>query len=309
MMLWYHRKMHRSVDQFFKFKAAALLATFMFVSLLVGCGDETGDALRDNADVEVLNTSCRVTGFPDTVTGNSLQTIQFNWIDVPESHQKQKFMVKVHFVNSEDTIIFQDDHILPDTFASYQREILIPLIPRSQKVTMLAGLYIPGSDVRYAIQNSQDISGNKVPVAQFTVTPPLHIDDLPEARISYGSGWYQKEFGESSNDSWRWISQTAECKLKGADRDLILYLHGFVPEDRLNGAVTLELLLDGEILGRYEDLTGEFIIKRVIENSQIQNGEFGELTIVADKSFMPAEIEQTDDTRSLSVMIKQFYFN
>jgi len=284
------------------------IGAILTVALMCGCQKSTDVQNADTDAYTVLDTRCRITGFPDTVTGNSLQSITYQWSNLPESSETGKFMVKVHFVNSEGTVLFQDDHFLQGK-SEYTRELLIPLISRSQKVTMMIGLYVPDSSVKYSIHNSDGQTGPKVPVAQFTVTPPLHIDDLPEARISYGEGWYQKEFGPGANNTWRWISERAECKLKGADRDLILYIHGWVPDDRLDGPVSLALSLDGNPLGVYENLNGEFIIKRVIESSSINNGEFADLTITVDKSFTPSDFEKTDDTRSLSVMIRQFYFN
>jgi len=305
----YLRRILKSPDTFFKSSIPSAIALCVCCLCFWACGSEPDADLTKDESIDVLNTVCSVTGFPDTVTGNSLHTVTYQWEKLPEMQKEKPLMAKVHFVNSDDRILFQDDHRLPVNKKTYQRELLIPLIPRSQRVRMLAGLFIPQSNVKLAVNNADGHTGTKVEVASFVVTPPLHIDDLPEARISYGPGWHQKEFGEGPNDAWRWMSKQAQCTLKGADRELILYMHGWTPSDKLGDSIDLELTLDGEPLGMYQDLDGEFIIKRVIPDDMLADGDSGELVITASKSFVPSELEDTDDTRELSIMVKQLYFN
>jgi hypothetical protein len=248
------------------------------------------------------------------VYGNSLHELDYTWSGLDHlSQYGDGFMVKVHYVGSEGKILFQDDHSLKmaqNGYAEhYKRQVLIPLIPRSQEVRMLVGLFRKNDDNKYAIQQNDSTYIPKLPVATFKVMPPVNIDDLPEARITFLDGWYAKEYGQSPTDSWRWIQPEAKCKLKGADKDLVLYIHGWIPEENLKSQFDITLYLDGNELGVYKSLQENFIIKRVIEKDEIGDGQFAELKIVSNKSFCPADFGHVEDSRNLSAMVKDIYFN
>ncbi|MBN1296277.1 hypothetical protein JXA80_05820 [bacterium] len=307
MMQLFRKRTPMLSEPFYRLAILAWCPVLLLGTITItGC---SGNKSASQESIEHLQSVCTVEGIPDSVTGNSLHTVTFSWQNIPQNLLEQNVMVKVHFANSDGKILFQDDHVLPSPPTSYSREILVPLIPRRQKIQAMVGLYLNESTQKFSIQNASGGSGTKVIVREFTVAPPMNIDDLPEARIVFGDGWHQKEFGPGSNNSWRWMSSRGVCQLKGADRDLTLYLHGWVPIDKLNGPVSMELVLDGQSLGVYPNLSDEFIIKRVIEKGTIVNGEMAELVLSSDKGFRPTDFEETSDSRELSVMIKQFDFN
>lgn len=313
MMLQYLKRTQKQLAQFsrkvvlYYFSPQVILLLLFFA----GCSTKQSEAENSNVDLIQTNVICSIEGIPDVVTGNSLQTVEYSWSNTDQFESKDNLMVKVHFVNADNKILFQDDHVFLSDKSRflYKREVLIPLIPRTQIVRMMVGLFESGSDTKYSMKNDKDLAGKKVEVFRFTVKPPLNIDDLPEARITFDQGWYPKEYGSSPNDSWRWIGPISKCQLKGADRDLTLYLHGWVPSEQINKPVTLSFSLNGDELGVYSSLSGEFIIKRVIENKLIENNKIAELLIKADSYFSPADSGNIEDSRELSVMIKTIYFN
>jgi hypothetical protein len=281
------------------------------VNLFIACQkhSDTPESIPDDAIIKDL--SVAVSKLPDVVYGNSLHKIEYSWTFDTNSAPENDLMVKVHFVNDDDRVVFQDDHRLPNQSRQrkYIRNILVPLIPRPQNIRMLVGVYHPDMPNRYFIPDGAGNYKNKVETQTFKVTPPLYLDDLPEARVNFGEGWYQKEYGPNHLDSWRWISNKAHCLLKGADRDLVLFIHGWVPEDVYDEPIELSLYLAGNSIGEYTELMSDFIIRLQITPEQILPNETEELVIQTNKSFQPAQLGNSHDTRDLSVMIKQFYFN
>jgi hypothetical protein len=260
---------------------------------------------------EKIDVQVDVSGLTGSMSGNTLQTIEYHWDFSSAERLEENLMVKAHFVNEDNRVLFQDDHALPSAGSkqSYSRNLLIPLIPRPQNVRLMVGLYQKESPEVYYIKDKSGLYRNKVEVTAFRVNPPMYVDDLPEARITFGDGWYQKEYNSDQTDSWRWISDEARCMLKGADRELVLYIHGWVPQNIYPDSFALNLSLGDENLGTYTDLSGDFIIKMEISQAHILPNESEELIIRANHSFQPSVIEGSDDTRVLSAMIKQFYFN
>jgi len=284
-----------------------LMALFVFA----GCGkqDKKNTGLKKTQiDTKV---TCEVSGLSESVTGNTLRNVTYNWTNLDSLENRHELMVKVHFLNSDGKVLFQDDHNLPKSkdVVSYTRELLVPLIPRKQTVVLKTGLFLPKSDKKFLISNKSGAKSNKVEVATFVISPPLRIDDLPEARLTFSDGWYEKEYGKSPTDSWRWIGPESKCFLKGADRDLVFYLRGWIPSKNIENPLNLTMSLNGEELGKYSALAEEFIIKRVIPDELIKDGKTGELTIRVDGSFKPAESGDAADSRELSIMVKEIYFN
>ncbi len=288
----------------------AAIAIFAFF-LMIACQKDSVSTEAIPEDAVILDINVSVKELPDTVYGNSLHEIQYSWSETMDNMFNDDLMVMVHFVNDDNRVVFQDDHPLPDEShrQSYIRNVLVPLIPRPQNIRMMVGLYQPDSTERFYIPDHEGNYQNKIKTQKFKVTPPVYLDDLPEARITFGEGWYQKEYDPKHVDSWRWISDEAHCLLKGADRDLLLYIHGWAPNDVFEKPLSLSLFLAGENIGTYTDLTDDFIINLQITPEQIHPNETEELVIQSNQSFSPAEFGDSLDNRDLSVMIKQFYFN
>lgn len=286
-----------------------ILFSFLCVLLITACQNHTElQSIDEGAKLEL---SVQVIGLPDVITGNTLHKIDYQWQNLKPSQPLTNLMVKVHFVNDDNRILFQDDHALPteELGKSYSRMLLIPLIPRPQNIKMMVGLYKADSFEALFIPDKAGNYLNKLEVSAFRLDPPRYVDDLPDARITYGDGWHQKEYTPDQTDSWRWISDEAHCLLKGADRELTLYIHGWIPPEIFDEKFSLKLILGGENLGIYTDLSNDFIIKLDINEEQIRPNETEELIIQASHSFQPSEIDGSDDTRVLSAMIRQFYFN
>ncbi len=290
-------------------KHLRILLSILFILSTLACQNRAKvNSVEEGTKLEVI---FHAGGLPDVVFGNTLQTVDYQWEFLRSDQPLSNLRVKVHFVNEDNRILFQDDHALPTDrlVQSYSRMLLIPLIPRPQKIKMMVGLYKSDSSEPLYIPDKTGKFLNKIEVLAFRVDPPRYVDDLPDARITYGEGWYQKEFSPDQTDSWRWISNEARCLLKGADRDLTLYIHGWIPPNVFDENISLSLALGGENLGTYTDLSGDFIIKMDITENQIRPNETEELVIRASQSFQPSAIEGSDDTRILSAMIRQFYFN
>jgi hypothetical protein len=121
-------------------------------------------------------------------------------------------------------------------------------------------------------------------------------------RVKFAGGWHDVEAG--GGDAWRWMSEEGVIRLKSFGRDARLKLAGRVPLGHYPQRPTLVLRLNGEQLDSLP-LGGETFEKEyVIPAAKQEAGEWAELRLAADRSFVPREVEKgSTDERRLSVAL------
>ncbi|MBN1356843.1 hypothetical protein JXA40_11325 [bacterium] len=295
----------------------------LFIMLIAAGGILFGCSSRDRRPAETeafihldVSPGAEMPAESDRVQGNSLLNIAYSWTIGPEYNSPESpLLAKVHFLNSDGEILWQDDHAPePGTtewkagqIYRYERIVYVPLIPRISQITMVMGLYGAGEN-RYSL-NGTAYRKDKYPIGVFTVSPPRKPEDLPEAKIEFLEGWYSAERNIATKDSWRWMKNRGLCRLKNPHREATLYLQGWVPTDIYTKPSALILNINGVEYKQYRNLNYKFEIMETIPTDLFEESESLALELITDHSYVPAERELGLDPRHLALMFKRVYFN
>ncbi|MEP7273719.1 MAG: hypothetical protein ABI882_19630 [Acidobacteriota bacterium] len=119
----------------------------------------------------------------------------------------------------------------------------------------------------------------------------------PAEEIVYEKGFYDLE--RDPNMSWRWMEPEGVVRLKNSGKDMTLKLAGRAPLERFKQPPVINISLNGvqleQVTGTPEGLDREYTISA----AQQGKGEWSELKITSDQSFVPKEVDKggTDPRR------------
>jgi hypothetical protein len=111
----------------------------------------------------------------------------------------------------------------------------------------------------------------------------------PPTDVVYAHGFFDLE--RDAGGSWRWMEPEGVVRLKNTGKDMVLKVAGRVPFERFKQAPTIKITLNGAELDQSpatpELMTREF----TITPKQQGSGDWSELKISSDKSFVPKETD------------------
>ncbi|GEM_PF-6997955 len=252
------------------------------------------------------------------VTGNSILKIKYGWKTGPAFKPFAGEMVaKVHFVNENGVIMWQDDHPIepsardwkPNQTYEYERIVYVPLITKVMKISATMGLFEQNSMQKFILPGNGNTGKDKLPVAEISITPPRSPDDLPEARVRFGLGWHQLEKNPVEKTSWRWIADEAHLVLLNPGRPADLYLKGWAPSSILKSPSKLTIMHGDQIVQTFENLNGNFSLILTIDPTLFSDQSETDIKLVMEPSYIPSRIGAGTDDRTLAAMIYVCYFN
>lgn len=111
----------------------------------------------------------------------------------------------------------------------------------------------------------------------------------PPSGVVYAHGFFDVE--QDAGGSWRWMEPEGVVRLKNTGKDMVLKLAGRVPFERFKEAPIIKISLNGAELDKSpatpELMTREFTITPAQQGS----GDWSELKISSDKSFVPKDAD------------------
>ncbi len=286
---------------------------------LNGCQRRSNDKM--DIDAITLDATPNVELSTQTTNGNSLVRLKYQWKTGSQyKSPREKIAAKVHFVDHAGMIQLQDDHLMdippsdwqPDQIYEYERIVYIPLIPKTTTLSILMGCYAVNDERKIIIGNFRSNtkqSTSKCLVAQLEVTPPTRPEDLPEARIEYGDGWYDLERDPVTNATWRWMSGRGICTLQNPGREAELYIRGWLPTAQIGKPSLIQIALEGTIIANYPEQANDFVVHEVISNDVFNSKESIKLELITDQTYIPNQKGIDSDERRLGMMSRVFYFN
>lgn len=125
----------------------------------------------------------------------------------------------------------------------------------------------------------------------------------PNAPVAYLQGFYGEE--KTADMSWRWMGEDGTIRLKNTGKDAVLKFKGAVQQDFFKEPPVLTLKLNGEQLDQIKTTKGVMEKSYTIPASK-QKGDYSELQISSDKTFVPKEVEKgSSDPRKLSFSLRE----
>jgi hypothetical protein len=118
-------------------------------------------------------------------------------------------------------------------------------------------------------------------------------------RVVYSSGFFDEE--KDGNNSWRWMEPTGVARLRNTGKDMELTITGRPPVEHFKQAPTITITLNGTKLDEYKGSNDMATKTFTVTPAQQGDGEWSELKISSDMSFVPKEVAKTStDGRRLA---------
>jgi hypothetical protein len=118
-------------------------------------------------------------------------------------------------------------------------------------------------------------------------------------RVVYSNGFFDEE--RDGTNSWRWMEPTGVARLRNTGKDMELVVAGRPPMEQFKQAPMITITLNGTKLDEYKGSNDVATRTFTVTPAQQGDGEWSELKISSDMSFVPKEVEKTsNDGRRLA---------
>ena len=128
---------------------------------------------------------------------------------------------------------------------------------------------------------------------------PAPTSPTPVATVVFGKGFFDEE--KAGANSWRWMESTGSVKLRNTGKDMELTFAGRPPVEQFKQPPTITLTLNGTKLDEFKGSNDAVQKSYTISPAQQGSGEWSELTIGSNMSFIPKEVDKrSTDGRTLA---------
>jgi len=217
------------------------------------------------------------------------------------------YWVFVHFVDADGELLWTEDHQPPTPIREwkpgatieYARTGFIPRFPDEGQAVVEVGLFSPSTGMRLPLAG--ETRGDR---SYQVATLNLRLET--PVPIAFGQGWHDLEAADDAIGlEWQWSMREGTLLFPNPKRDAEFFL-------QLDQPVTLgtpqhvEVRLGGAVVDAFMLPPGATQIRRVkLTAAQFGGGETASMTIVVDRTFVPATIPalRNSDVRELGVRV------
>lgn len=221
--------------------------------------------------------------------------------------------VFVHFLDTDRELMWTDDHQppvptsqwKPGQTIEYTRTMFVPKFPYSGDTTIVIGIYSPKSGTRVPLAG-QTRGQREYEVAKFSLHP--QADNL---YVVFKDGWHETEVAEEQTGvEWQWSKKSATLAFRNPMRDALLYLQCDQPVQGLGEPQRVELRIGSMVVDEFTLPAGRRELRKVnLTSAQMGTNETVEVSIMVDRTFVPATITQlkATDARELGIRVFRAY--
>lgn len=221
----------------------------------------------------------------------------------------RNYRVLVHFLDSDQELIFTDDHNPPKAtttwqpgeVVTYRHTMFIPVYPYIGQTTVLVGLYDPETGKRLPLAGENN--GQRA----YKVGTMELLPQSENVFLIFKEGWHPAEVApDNATVEWQWTKKDALLSLRNPLRDATLFLD-------LNGRTdlvpnqSLTVKIGDQVLDAFALPVGEErMIRRVpISAAQFGKGEMVDIALQVSETFVPARLPsaRSSDPRELGVRV------
>jgi hypothetical protein len=219
------------------------------------------------------------------------------------------YRVFVHVVDVDEELMWTDDHDPPTPTSSWQagqkvsysRTMFVPMYPYIGLAKVVVGLYDARANTRLKLGN-QDRGDRSYTVAQFELLPQTE-----NVYLIYKDGWHPAEVApDNPAVEWKWTRKEATLAFRNPKRDSTFIVQMDNPANAPGAASEVELRIGDQSLTTLPVSASESLVKKIpLPAHQLGTGEMVELTLVANRTFVPALVPgaKSGDTRELGVRV------
>ncbi|MBI3264620.1 MAG: hypothetical protein HYZ58_15960 [Acidobacteria bacterium] len=280
------------------------VCSWIFVSMLVvvcaGCG-RAGDEVPPVASPSAkFNTTRPPLGSPIEVS--------YRWVVEPHARFDQDYRVMVHFLDSDEELMWTDDHLPPKPTTQwkagetveYTRTMFVPIYPYIGKATVVVGLYSVTTQTRLPLIG-EDRGQRSYKVADIQLLPQTE-----NVFVIYKDGWHPAEVAEDNPAvDWQWTKKDSVLAFRNPKRDCLLYLSLDGQPSGLPDPQTLTISIGGQTLDSFGVGRDQILRKTPITTAQLGTADMVELRLQVDKTIVPAALPgaKSRDPRDLGVRV------
>jgi hypothetical protein len=219
------------------------------------------------------------------------------------------YRVFVHVVDADEELMFTDDHApptqpnawQPGQNIEYTRTMFVPMYPYIGPAKLIVGLYDTTTNTRLKLGNT-DRGDRSYQVGQFELLPQTE-----NVYLIYRDGWHPAEVApENPAVEWKWTRKEATLAFRNPKRDATLILQIDNPAQSAGAATEVDIRLGEQSLAVFPVGSGDAPVRKIeLSAPQLGNGDMVEITLVANRTFVPAlePAAKNNDTRELGVRV------
>lgn len=232
----------------------------------------------------------------------------------PDAKIGDDYRVFVHLSRDDGTVIWNDDHDLPQGLETsrwepgqvvqYTRTRFVPTFSYLGAATLHVGLY--REEQRLPL-DGPDPADRERPERSYKVATLELLPRSESIQLIRLSGWHPGEY--SSDDSsveWQWTQGVATFSLRNPRRDITFYLEYDGRPDVFADAHQQVTVYAGEsVLETFAvDRPGVQLRRVPVTADQLGTGEMAEVRVEVDRTFVPAKLPGgSGDARELGIRV------
>jgi hypothetical protein len=236
--------------------------------------------------------------------------VTYRFTVAPGAKLDDSYRVFVHFLDSDDELMWSDDHHppvptkqwQPGQTIEYKRTLFVPVYPYIGQASVRMGLYSETEKDKRAPLNGEE-SGNR----SYKVGT---IELLPQSEnifVIFKDGWHQAEVAQDNPAiMWQWTKKVSTLAFKNPKRDVWFYLNVDGRPDLLPAPQDVTVSVGDQVIDTFKIADREPVIRKVsIPAAQLGTGDMVEMKIDTGQSFVPAQtpVAKSSDQRELGVRV------
>lgn len=246
--------------------------------------------------------------------GSALE-ITYTWTLEPGAQKLgQDYRALVHFLDSQDVILFDDDHMPvppPSTWEpgqtySYHRTRFVPVYPYVGEAEVRMGLYpYPGRGERPALKG-EDRGFREYKVATMELLPQTE-----NIFLVYKSGWHNPEtHPENPGIERTWTEKEAVTSFKNPRKDVVVYLEADTCVKCFSSTPELTVSVGNNVGVRVPFEEPQVVLKKIrVSAKDLGDEEWVDLRLAMNQSFVPNQLDPplNNDDRELGLNVYHLY--
>ena len=236
--------------------------------------------------------------------------ITYRFVVAPDAPPfSEDYRVFVHFLDSDDELMWTDDHNPPKPTTQwkrgetveYTRMMFVPVYPYLGTASVEMGLYSAASSTRLPL-SGDDHGQRSYRVAKLELLPQTE-----NVFVIFREGWHGVETAEENAAvEWQWTKRDATLAVRNPKREVVLYLHLDSPAGVFEEPRQVQVTLGAQALDTFTIHPGEELIRRIpITAEALGSADMVDIGIHVDKTFVPAVVSggKNTDVRDLGVRV------
>ena len=283
----------------------ALFALMVLGSAAAGCAKKTEQAAPVATPTVTVNRSDVAVGSPVDIT--------YRFAVAPDAPPfTRDHIVFVHFLDVDREQMWDDDHFpptptrqwKPGTTIEYTRTMFVPKFPHVGTVNVEVGLYARESGERLPLAG-EDTGLRAYRVASFNMS--LQSDKV---FVVFRDGWHQTEVEDGGHLEWQWSKKIGTIAFRNPKTDVMMLLEVDQPVKPFDQPQQVEVRVGDAVVDRFSLPSGERQLRRIpLSAAQLGTAENVEVSIVPDRTFVPAAVPslRSTDARELGIRVFRAY--